>query len=144
MSRRLRLLLTLTLALAASPAAAQDDQTLIQEQWAQVLAREQPLAEMDIRIYLENAEAIYRLRFEPEKAEETAAAIKAWTTSRFTYVTTKMAVGLHQLLRPGEDLKLPEFAKPSAPEQTLIRQNREALVRTLESLQAKYLSSGSP
>jgi hypothetical protein len=124
----------------ASPAEAQTEEALLQERLAQVMAQEQPLADADVRLYLENAEAIYQLRFEPEKLDETAAAISAWTPGRFAYVTTKIAVGMSQLLRPDDqrNLNVPEFAKPSPPEVTVIRRAQDELTRTMERLQVKY------
>ena len=140
MNVRLALPVLAVLLAAGAPAAAQSEQVLFYEQLAQVMALEQPLADEDIRLYLENAEAIYRLRFEPEKLDETAAAISAWTPARFAYVTTKVAVGMSQLLRPDDqrNLNVPEFAKPSPPEVTVIRRAQDDLTRTMERLQAKY------
>jgi hypothetical protein len=128
------------LLLLAAPSAAQTEQAQLYERLAQVMAQEQPLAEADVRLYLENAEAIYRLRFEPEKLDETAAAISAWTPGRFAYVTTKIAVGMSQLSRPDDqrNLNVPEFAQPSPPEVTVIRRAQDELNRTMERLQAKY------
>ncbi|MDR2726030.1 MAG: hypothetical protein LBC90_08260 [Candidatus Adiutrix sp.] len=133
------LLLALILGTAA-PSAAQTEQAQLYERLAQVMAQEQPLAEADVRLYLENAEAIYRLRFEPEKLDETATAISAWTPSRFAYVTTKIAAGMSQLLRADDqrNLDVPEFAKPSPPEVAVIRRAQPELKSTMERLQVKY------
>jgi hypothetical protein len=122
-----------------APAIAQTEQAQLHDRLSQVMSQEQPLADADVRLYLENAEAIYRLRFEPEKLDETAA-INAWTPSRFAYVTTKIAVGMSQLLRPDDqrNLNIPEFTKPSPPEVTVIRRAQDELTRTMERLQAKY------
>ena len=130
----------LPLLLTTALASAQSEQDQLYERLAQVMAKEQPLADADIRLYLENAEAIYRLRFEPEKLDETAAAISAWTPDRFAYVTTKIAVGMSQIVRPDDlkNLNVPEFARPSDPEVTVIRRAQEELTRTMERLQAKY------
>jgi len=119
---------------------AQTEEVQLYERLAQVMTQEQPLADADVRLYLENAEAIYRLRFEPEKLDETAAAINAWTPSRFAYVTAKIAVGMSQLLRPDDprNLSVPEFVKPSPHEMTIIRRAQDELTRTMERLQAKY------
>jgi hypothetical protein len=124
----------------AGAASAQTEEAQLNERLAQVMAQEQPLADADVRLYLENAEAIYRLRFEPEKLDETAAAISAWTPGRFAYVTTKVAVGMSQLLRPDDqrNLNVPEFARPSPPEITVIRRVQDELARTMERLQGKY------
>jgi hypothetical protein len=140
MIRHLPFLFMALLLGAASPAEAQTEEALLQERLAQVMAQEQPLADADVRLYLENAEAIYRLRFEPEKLDETAAAISAWTPGRFAYVTTKIAVGMSQLLRPDDqrNLNVPEFAKPSPPEVAVIRRAQDELTRTMERLQVKY------
>ncbi|MDR2935141.1 MAG: hypothetical protein LBV70_04585 [Candidatus Adiutrix sp.] len=138
-SRPYLMLMVLLLGLAA-PAAAQTEEAQLRERLAQVMAQEQPLADADVRLYMENAEAIYRLRFEPEKLDETAAAISAWTPGRFAYVTTKVAVGMSQLLRPEDQrhLNVPEFAKPSPPEVTVIRRVQDELARVMERLQVKY------
>ena len=140
MTRRLPFLFLVLLLGTTASSAAQTEQNQLYERLAQVMAQEQPLAEADVRLYLENAEAIYRLRFEPEKLDETATAISAWTPSRFAYVTTKIAVGLSQILRPDDqrNLNVPEFAKPSPPEVTVIRRAQDELTRTMERLQAKY------
>ena len=140
MTRPFSFLVLALLLLASPPAAAQTEQAQLYERLAGVMAREQPLADEDIRIYLENAEAIFRLRFEPGKLDETAAAISAWTPGRFAYVTTKVAVGMAQLLRPDDqrNLNVPEFAKPTAPEATVIRRAQDELTRTMERLQARY------
>jgi hypothetical protein len=124
----------------AFPAEAQTEQDQLYDRLAQVMSQEQPLAEADIRLYMENAEDIYRLRFEPEKLDETAAAISAWTPGRFVYVTTKIAVGMSQLLRPDDPrtLNVPEFVKPLPLELTIIRRAQDDLTRTMERLQAKY------
>ena len=140
MTRRLLFLALFLLLGTAAPSAAQTEQARLYERLAQVMAQEQPLAEADVRLYLENAEAIYRLRFEPEKLDETAAAISSWTPGRFAYVTTKVAVGMSQLLLPDDqrNLNLPEFTKPSPPEITVIRRAQDELTRTMERLKAKY------
>jgi hypothetical protein len=141
MNRQIINFLALTLLLGtAAPAASQTNQPQINERLAQVMAQEQPLADADVRLYLENAEAIYRLRFEPEKLDETAAAISAWTPGRFAYVTTKISVGMSQLLRPDDqrNATVPDFAKPSPSEITVIRRAQDELTRTMERLQAKY------
>ena len=140
MTRRLCLIIILALFTGLPPAAAQNWEDPLYERLAQVMDQEQPLADADIRLYLENAEAIYRLRFEPEKLDETAAAISAWTPGRFAYVTTKVAVGMSQLMRPDDqrNLGVPEFAKPSPPEVTVIRRAQDELTRTMERLQAQY------
>ncbi|KXS56369.1 MAG: hypothetical protein AMR96_03040 [Candidatus Adiutrix intracellularis] len=125
------------------PAAAQDEQDLVYERLAQIMVKEQPLADEDVRIYIENAESIYRLRFEPEKLNETIKSINSWTENRFAYVTTKMAVGMSQLIRPEDprNTSIPEFAKPSPPEIAVIRRAQDELTRTMERLQAKYYGS---
>jgi len=140
MTSRLPFLFMILLLGTAGTAAAQTEQAQLNERLAQVMSQEQPLADADVRLYLENAENIYRLRFEPEKLDETAAAINAWTPGRFAYVTTKMAVGMSLLLRPDDprNLNVPEFAKPSPPEMTVIRRAQDELTRTMERLQAKY------
>ena len=141
------LFLAAPVCLAADLAAAQargGDQAPLHEHLARIMAQEQPLADEDVRLYLENAEAIYRLRFEPEKMEETAAAISAWTPSRFAYVTAKMAASLGPLLLPDAQrgLAAPEFAKPTPAEYTVIRRAQDDLLRVMGSLQAKYASGG--
>ncbi len=104
------------------------------------MARQEPLSENDIRIYLENVELIYQLRFEPDRLAEAVKTISAWTEGRFAYVTTKMATGMSMLMRPGDarNNAIPEFAKPTAQEQALIRRHQEALSRAMEAMQAKY------
>ena len=140
MTRCLPPIIILVLFMGSSTVSAQSWQDPLYERLAQVMGQEQPLADADLRLYLENAEAIYRLRFEPEKLDETAAAISGWTPGRFAYVTTKVAVGMSEIMRPDDqrNRNVPEFAKPSPPEVTVIRRAQDELTRTMERLQAQY------
>ncbi len=105
---------------------------------ARSMAREAPLTEDDYRLYLASLEAIFALSQSPERAPDTAAAISAWSESRFAYVTTKMAVGMALILKPDDpkNLAIPDFARPTEREMALIRLHRDELVKSVEALQA--------
>ncbi len=134
-------LLALALLMAA-PALAQTTEELVkmQQQLMTTMAREAPLTNEDLRTYLTHAEAIYRLRYEPDKLGDVVRAIDPWTEARFAYVTTKLSVGMFMLMRSDDprSRSLPEFAKPTEREMELIRRYEDDLTRTMRSLQAKY------
>ncbi len=145
MKRWLFLVVFLGLAMwLTAPASAQSDLIKIQQALEKTMVGQEPLTEDDVRTYLTNVEAIYRLRFEPDRMPEAIKATDGWTESRFAYVTTKMAVGMSMLMRRDDPrlANLPEFVKPTPAELTLIKQYQEDLGRVMEQLQAKY--SGSP
>jgi GH18 family chitinase len=125
---------------AASPASAQSDQEKIQQQLESLMAKESPLSEEDVRIYLANVDPIFRLRAEPGRLGETARSIGGWSESRFAYVTTKIAVGMSLLLRPTDARHsgIPAFARPDAQEMALLRRYQEELGREMEAAQLKY------
>lgn len=124
----------------SAPAGAQDDLEKVQAQLEKVMARQEPLSEEDVRVYLENVEIIYQLRFEPDRLAEAVKTVSAWSEGRFAYVTTKMATGMSILMRPGDarNNSIPEFAKPNSQETALIRRHQDALSRAMEAMQAKY------
>ena len=125
---------------AALPALAQSDQEKIQQQLESAMAKEGPLTDEDIRIYLANIDPIFRLRSEPARLSETVRNIGGWSEGRFAYVTTKVAVGMSLLLRPGDSRNngLPAFARPSNQEMELLRRYQEELSREMEAAQLKY------
>ena len=142
---RFRFLLMISLAaagliLAVSPASAQSDQEKIQQQLESAMAKEGPLTDEDVRIYLANIDPIFRLRTEPARLGETVRSIGGWSESRFAYVTTKIAVGMSLLLRPGDSRNngLPAFAKPDTQEMALLKRYQEELSREMEAAQLKY------
>ncbi len=114
------------------------EKTSLSRELARSMAREAPLTEDDYRLYLANLEAIFALRQSPERAPDLAAAIPAWSESRFAYVTTKMAVGMSMILKPDDprNLAVPDFARPTEREMALIRLHRDELVKSVEALQA--------
>ncbi|MDR1044827.1 MAG: hypothetical protein LBP33_06885 [Candidatus Adiutrix sp.] len=125
---------------AVPPASAQSDQEKIQQQLESAMAKESPLGEEDVRIYLANVDSIFRLQVEPGRLGETARNIGGWSESRFAYVTTKIAVGMSLLLRPTDSRNsgIPAFARPDTQETALLRRYQEELSREMEAAQLKY------
>lgn len=123
-------------ATAAKPGLPGDDR--IQQQLEKIMISQPPLTEDDVRLYLANAEPIYRLRDEPGRLPETIKAIGGWLDDRFAYVTTKIAVGLSLLIRPDDprNTGLPAFVRPTPDELTLIKRYQDELTRALERAQA--------
>lgn len=123
-------------AAATKPPMPTDDR--IQQQLETLMIRQPPLTEDDVRLYLANAEPIYRLRDEPDRLPETIKAIGGWPEDRFAYVTTKIAVGLSFLIRPDDPRSagLPDFVRPTPDELTLIKRYQDELTRALERAQA--------
>lgn len=136
------LMALLAASLQASPALAQGNAELvkIQQQLLKVMARQEPLTAGDIKTYLANAEAIYRLRYEPEKLQEVSEGISAWDDDRFAYVTTKVAVGMSLLMKPDDarNRSLPAFARPTQAELDLIKRHLDELTRAMDAIRAKY------
>ncbi len=122
-------------AAAVKPGLPGDDRIL--QQLEKLMIRQPPLTEDDVRLYLSNAEPIYRLRDDPGRLPETVKAIGGWPEDRFAYVTTKVAVGLSLLVRPDDPRHagLPEFVRPTADELTLIKRYQDELTRALERAQ---------
>ena len=124
-------------------AVAQEDVQRATQELKKIMTQEEPLNENDVRLYLTNADPIYRLRFEPDKLEETILAIGGWSEQRFTYVTIKMAVGMSQLMNP-DDFRHQDvmgFAQPSPQELAVIMAHQDELNRVMERIQARYLAS---
>ncbi|MDR1922290.1 MAG: hypothetical protein LBS31_11200 [Candidatus Adiutrix sp.] len=128
-------LLVLLAFLPVSAAAQNRDKAMIEEQLRRVMAKEAPLSEADVKIYLENIKPIFRLSRNPALQKETIAAIGRWSENRFAYVAVKMAVGMSMLIRPDDprNAAAPDFAKPTAGEMELIRGYRDELLRAAES-----------
>lgn len=133
------------LAPTPGPALAQSEQAAIQGSLERSMARQELLTDEDIRTYLKYADPIYRLRFEPERQDEVIREINFWDEKRFAYVTTKMAVGMSLLLRPGDarNNSIPGFARPKPEELNLIRRHQDELIRTMDSIQSKYAPNSS-
>lgn len=131
--------------LLAGPALAQNDQDKIQGSLARSMLRQAPLSNDDILTYLKYVEPIYQLRFTPNRQGDVVRAINVWDENRFAYVTTKMAVGMSILMRPGDarNNAIPDFARPSQPELELIKSHQDELARQMDSLQAKYAAGSS-
>jgi len=108
------------------------------------MARQAPLASDDIRTYLKYVDPIYRLRFEPDRQTEVIREINFWDENRFAYVTTKMAVGMSLLLRPDDsrNKSIPNFARPTPAELTMIKTYQDELGKAMESMQTKYAGGG--
>lgn len=134
------LLANSVLALSPGLALAQNDQAALQGSLERSMARQAELTDEDVKTYLKYADPIYRLRFEPERQDEVIREINFWDENRFAYVTTKMAVGMSLLLRPGDarNNSIPNFARPKPEELNLIRRHQDELIRTMDSIQSKY------
>lgn len=129
--------------ISGSGAWAQSDLARIQNMLETSMARQTILTEDDVRVYLAHAESIYELRFDPSKVDEVINET-GWSESRFSYVTTKMSVGMSLLLRPDDprNASIPDFAKPSGAELGVIRRYQEDLARTMEAVQARHSRNG--
>lgn len=122
---------------------AQSDLPRIQNMLETSMGRETILTENDVRTYLAHAEEIYLLRFDPSGVDEVINRT-GWSANRFSYVTTKMAVGMSLLLRPDDprNASIPHFAKPSSAEQGVIKSYQEDLARAMETVQARHSRNG--
>ena len=132
--------------LASAEVSAQDDQEKMRRQLERLMAGESELTEDDVKIYLNNIDKIFALRFEPDKLPEVAKSVEGWSERRFAYVSTKMAVGMHMLIKPDSPINvtIPDFAKPTGQERDLIKRYQDSLNRAMERVQAKYAAgSGS-
>lgn len=132
-------ILALFLWLPPQALMAQSDSARIQNMLESSMAKQTILTDDDVRTYLEHAESIYLLRFDPSKADEVIKET-GWSEGRFAYVTTKMAVGMSLLMRPDapRNSSIPEFARPSGAELSVIRRFQEDLARTMEAVQARH------
>ena len=133
--------LFLALILISVP-AAQAQQGLSrdsQERLYKIMDPQDELTEDDVKLYLQHADAIFRLRFEPDKLNETARAI-GWPDKRFAYVVTKMAAGLSLLLTRDDprNSSIPEFARPTRNEERLIQRYQGQLEAALAQAQRAY------
>lgn len=125
--------------LAAGPAQAQNDDTgRVTEMLRASMSRQAPLTEEDVRTYLSHAEAIYMLRYEPEKTAQVVSET-GWTENRFAYVSTKVAVGMSLLVRRDDprNASIPDFARPAGAELSLLRSYQDDLVKAMEAAQAR-------
>lgn len=129
----------------AQPALPPNDLQNLQGALARSMARQLPLSEDDVSAYLRYVEQIYLLRFQPDRQSDLIRNISIWDEDRFAYVTTKMALGMSLLLRPGDarNNAIPKFARPSEAELELIKSHQDELARHMDSLQAKY-AAGNP
>ena len=128
-----------------SAPAAQAQQGLSresQERLYKIMDPQDELTEDDVRLYLQYADAIFRLRFEPDKLNETARTI-GWPDKRFAYVTTKMAAGLSLLLNKDDarNTSIPEFARPTRNEERLIQRYQPQLEAALAQAQRAYAAA---
>ncbi len=133
-------LLATIFVLSALPLAAQSSEERIQMQLNKLMSQELTLTDDDIRIYLANADAIYRLRHDYELLPSVLNGIGAWSPARFAYVTTKMAVGMSLLMTPSDprNRNLADFMRPTASELDLMRRYQNELTRVMERVQARY------
>ena len=104
------------------------------------MAGESVLTETDVKTYINNLEALIRLHQDPIKLPEVVKGL-GWTEKRYIYVTTKMSVGLAELMKPDEpNLKnVPNFARPTVQELTLIKSHQAEILKMLDALQKKGL-----
>ncbi|MGL4207998.1 MAG: hypothetical protein ACRCTY_01285 [Candidatus Adiutrix sp.] len=128
------LIISFLLALTMPQMAQSDGSSL--EQLRQIMAAESQLTEDDVKIYLDNIKIIFQLSQSPEEARSVLSRIPAWSENRFTYVTTKMGVGMSMLLRPDDPRNeaAPDFAKPTAREMDLIQRYKIDLTNAVENL----------
>ena len=139
------LLLALAFILFSDPAAqAQNPSRTSQEQLYKIMDPQDELTEDDVKIYLQHADAIFRLRFEPGKVNETARLI-GWSEKRFAYVTTKMAAGMSLLIKPDDSRNnsIPEFARPTRSETALIQRYQTQLEAAMAQAQRAYAAGAN-
>ena len=118
-----------------------EEQRRASQELRKIMINQELLNANDVRVYLANADAIYRLQFEPDKLQETILATGAWSEQRFIYVTVKMAVGMSQLMNPAnfrpQDVSA-NFAQPTPQEMAVIMEHQDELNRTMERIQERY------
>jgi hypothetical protein len=108
----------------------------------ELMSREPLLSKNEIIIYQKHLPAIVALDADPAGLGAVLEAT-GLTQTRLVYVVTKVGVGLSCLLYP-DDAKfrdLPDFMKPTPPEQELLRENLDKLV---EGFRALYAPESKP
>lgn len=136
------LLAVLIVFFSVSAAQAQNLSKESQDRLYKVMDAQEELTEDDVKMYIQNAEAIFKLRFEPDKLNETVDAI-GWPDKRFAYVTTKMAAGMSLLLKPDDSRNnsIPEFARPTSGELRLIQRYQSQLDAAMTHAQRTYAAN---
>ncbi|MDR1111303.1 MAG: hypothetical protein LBP92_11580, partial [Deltaproteobacteria bacterium] len=109
----------------------------------ELMSREPPLSRQEVLFYEENLAAIVALGENPGGLAGILEAT-GWNQRRFTYVVTKIGVGLSGLVYP-ENRRLvnaPEFLRPTPAEVELIVERLEALVRGFQKLSRPETEAG--
>jgi hypothetical protein len=119
----LTLALTLALALSSAPGFAQSDEAFTAEELA-ALAKEPPLSQADIDIFIKIAEA-------PEDKSDKVVAESGLSETRMVLVLTKISLGMMIASNVPSELiltdEVPKVLHPSESELNLIRQNLDKL-----------------
>lgn len=134
------LLPALFIVFCSVPAAqAQAPSRESQDRLFKIMDAQEELTDDDVKMYLQNAGAIFRLRSEPNRLNETVDLI-GWTDKRFAYVTTKMAAGMSLLMTPDDarNSSIPEFARPTSGELRLIQRYQAQLEAAMAGAQRAY------
>jgi hypothetical protein len=140
MARLVKYLLMGILLLSATAAFAQNPSRESQDRLYKVMESQEELSEDDVKLYLQHAEAIYKLRFEPGALDDTVRLIGSWSDKRFAYVTTKMAAGMSLLITPDDSRNnsIPEFARPTSGELRLIQRYQLQLETAMAQARRAY------
>jgi len=134
------LLAVFSLTFSIPPAQAQNITRESQDRLYKVMDAQEELTEEDVRLYLQHLDAIFKLRFEPDKLDETVRLIGNWPEKRFAYVITKMAAGMALLMKPDDpgNNSIPEFARPTSAELILIKRYQSQLESAMSRAQRAY------
>jgi hypothetical protein len=104
----------------------------------EAMAKEPPLKEADLKVYLTHIQLVMGLGQDPAVANQLME-LSGWTEKRLIYSVTKINLGVLAIFDP-DNPKLavaPEFARPSAQEMETIFGHREDLERALTRLVAR-------
>lgn len=128
-SNLLMMVLALVVLMASESHAQDASSRQALERLEMVMDQQEELTEDEVKLYLQHVNDIYRLRFEPDRLNETVRLINQWSEKRFAYVTTKMAAGMSILMKPGDprNNSIPQFARPTSGELALIKRYQDQL-----------------
>jgi hypothetical protein len=111
----------------------------------ELISREPPLSKQEIQAYEEHLESIVALDADPSLMPEILERT-GWTQERFTYVVTKVSVGLSNILYPENPrlINAPDFVNPTPAERELIVDRLKELVKGYQNLaKPKPVSKGN-
>ncbi|MDR1678022.1 MAG: hypothetical protein LBS44_06495 [Deltaproteobacteria bacterium] len=101
----------------------------------EIIIRETPLIKQEIEIYGKNLESIVALDQDPSGLQAVLDNT-GWSLERFTYVVTKIGVGLSNILYPENPrlINASDFLSPTPAERELIIDQLKTLVKSYQDL----------